>query len=222
MLCNFDHETKDRPRDRRIIINSTDIFKSRFRFSRFLTLLHNLYLCVCNRSVVVNDLMVIFSVCILYQSKLFRALFTVAAQDVIRIGLPGQDVELMCDVIAIGSGSTAWRINGSLPAYSLSNLRDGAAPGHNVRGMNSIIIEDIMMNDVRNGSQYQCEINSDDIPNSVLGNLTILYVAGEFKDLKCVCCCFSVELTHILVVATTLVVCATRIKAPQILNQARA
>ena len=97
----------------------------------------------------------------------------------------------MCDAIIIGSGSTAWRINGSLPAYSLSNLRDGAAPGHNVSGRNNIVIEDIMMNDVRNGSQYQCEINSDDFLNSVLGNLTILYVAGEFKDLMHICIWYS-------------------------------
>ena len=39
-----------------------------------------------------------------------------------------------------------------------------------------------MMNDVRNGSQYQCVIFRDPPNSDIEGNLTILYVAGEYKD----------------------------------------
>ena len=105
------------------------------------------------------------------------ALFTVATQDMVHIALPGQDVELLCDVT--GDVGTAWRINGTL--HVLSELFAGVVAGHNVSGRN-IIVEDIMMNDVRNGSQYQCEIGQDPPDPNIEGNLTILYVAGECKD----------------------------------------
>ena len=104
------------------------------------------------------------------------ALFTVAAQDIICISHPGQDVDLMCDVTG---GSTAWEINGRF--YILSKLFAGAVAGHNVSGSN-IVVEDIMMNDVRNGSQYQCVVIQIPPDPDIEGNLIILYVAGECKD----------------------------------------
>ena len=89
----------------------------------------------------------------------------------------------MCDVNVTGAGSTAWRINGSLQSYSLNNLFFGSMAGYNVSGRN-IVIEDIMMDDVRNGSLYQCVINVDFNPNPIkMGYSTILYVAGEFNNL---------------------------------------
>ena len=38
-----------------------------------------------------------------------------------------------------------------------------------------------MMNDVRNGSQYRCEIPQVPPNPNIMGNVTILYVAGECK-----------------------------------------
>ena len=81
----------------------------------------------------------------------------------------------MCDVT--GAGATAWRISGTI--HLLSKLFTGAVAGHNISGRN-IIVEDIMMNDVRNGSQYQCEILQNPPDPNIEGNVTILYVAGEY------------------------------------------
>ena len=115
---------------------------------------------------------------------MYIALITVAAQNII-IAFPGQnvDVELMCDVT--GDVGTAWRINGAL--HSPSELFAGVVAGHNISGRN-LIIEDIIMNDVRNDSQYQCEIVQIPPDPNIVGNLTILYVAGEYT----VCVLFTV------------------------------
>ena len=84
----------------------------------------------------------------------------------------------MCDVT--GDGGTAWRINGTL--HSPSELFAGVEAGYNVSGRN-LVVEDIVMNDVRNDSQYQCEITQIPPDPNIVGNLTILYVAGEYKVL---------------------------------------
>ena len=84
----------------------------------------------------------------------------------------------MCDVT--GVGSTLWRINSM--SYSLSELLTGAVAGHNISGRN-LVVEDIMMNDVRNGSRYQCVVLQDPPNPNIEGNTTILYVAGEYKDI---------------------------------------
>ena len=102
-------------------------------------------------------------------------LFTVAAQDIV-IADPGQDFELTCDVNGT-EASTNWQING-LPVITLGELSNDAVAGHNANGRN-IVIEDIMMNDVRNGSQYQCLSLA---PPITAGNLITLYVAGEYND----------------------------------------
>ena len=104
------------------------------------------------------------------------AIFTVGAQDI--VAHPGQDVELPCDVT--GAGVIAWQINGSSPAHILNDLFMGVVAGHNVSGRN-ILVEDIMMNDVRNGSQYRCLVLKNRPDPDIEGNLTILYVAGECK-----------------------------------------
>ena len=109
-------------------------------------------------------------------------LFTVSAQDIV-ISIPGQDVELMCDV---GTGPTVlWRINESSSVHTLNDLFNGAVAGHGVRGSN-IVIQNIMMNDVRNGSQYRCEVSQLPPDPNIIGNVTIMYVAGEYKDIMCV------------------------------------
>ena len=109
-------------------------------------------------------------------------IFTIAAQDMF-IALPGQNVTLICDIT--GVGGTSWRINNML--HTLNELLIGTVAGHSVSGRN-IVVEDIMMNDVRNGSQYQCVVIQDPPNPNIEGNMTILYVAGEYKDLICVHC----------------------------------
>ena len=109
------------------------------------------------------------------------ALFTVVAQDIVNIAHPGQNFELMCDVSGTES-ETNWRINGS-SLISLNDLSDVLIPGHTISGRN-IVVENIMMNDVRNGSRYQCIVLAISITP---GNLTILYVAGECNDQFYVC-----------------------------------
>ena len=111
------------------------------------------------------------------------AIFTVGAQDIV-IAHPGQDVELPCDVT--GAGVIAWQINGSSPAHILNDLFMGVVAGHNISG-NNILVEDIMMNDVRNGSQYRCVVLMNRPDPNIEGNLTILYVAGECKYLVYIC-----------------------------------
>ena len=80
---------------------------------------------------------------------------------------------------------TAWLVNNVGP-YSRAALRSGILAGHSATlGGNNLIVENIMMNDVRNGSDYRCVIVpaqdmitiADIIDKS---DPTILYVAGEY------------------------------------------
>ena len=103
------------------------------------------------------------------------------------IAHPGQDVELLCTVTVTPNTLAAWLINNSLGPYSLNIIRGGLLAGY--RGAvdsdgNNLIVENIMMNDDRNGSDYRCVIvPAQGTPS--LGNIieesdpTILYVAGE-------------------------------------------
>ena len=101
---------------------------------------------------------------------------TVAAQEGpgIVIAHPGQDVELLCTVTG---AIPSWRVNSVV--YTLTDLFNGTLAGHNTTGIN-IIVEDIMMNDNRNGSVYICLIQQiPPIPDIVSDPIT-LYVAGEY------------------------------------------
>ena len=105
----------------------------------------------------------------------------VAAQEGpgIVIAHPGQDVELLCTVTeSSGSQTTEWLVNNMGP-YRVSAIRGGILTGHTATldGSN-LIVENIMMNDVRNGSEYRCVI----VPGLVtFADPTILYVAGEHR-----------------------------------------
>jgi len=83
---------------------------------------------------------------------------------------PGQDVELLCNV----TGGTAWLVN-TVP-YGINALLNGILPGYSSNGMN-IIVENVMMNDSRNGSNYRCVVLMGVITNE--SKPTYLYVAGE-------------------------------------------
>ena len=93
----------------------------------------------------------------------------------IAIAHPGQDVELLCSLSY--SVNTGWLVDKSGP-YGASSLRNGIVDGYSAHlQTNNLIILNIMMNDNRNGTEYQCVINGG---MSQEGDTIILYVAGEF------------------------------------------
>ena len=113
---------------------------------------------------------------------------TVAAQEGpgIVIAHPGQDVELLCTVTVTSTSQTiGWLVNNEGP-YTISSLHNGILTGYTATLDNSnLIVENIMMNDVRNGSEYRCVI----VPAQGMITLadiidesdpTILYVVGEY------------------------------------------
>ena len=108
--------------------------------------------------------------------------YTVAAQEGpgIVIAHPGQDVELLCTVTRNStSQTTGWLVNKT--GYSISAIRNGVLTGHTAT-FDNLIVENIIMNDVRNGSEYKCVIAQGMV---IFANIiaesdpTILYVAGE-------------------------------------------
>ena len=66
-------------------------------------------------------------------------------------------------------------------SYTLNELFTGQLAGHNING-NNIIVEDIMMNDDRNGSVYICILPQTPPTPDIESDPTILYVAGEYGD----------------------------------------
>jgi len=82
--------------------------------------------------------------------------YTVTAQEGpgIVIVHPGQDVELLCDP----ADGTGWTVN--TRPYGVNALQNGILPGYSSNGRN-IIVENIMMNDSRNGSYYRCVLLQD-------------------------------------------------------------
>ena len=117
-------------------------------------------------------------------------LFTVTAQEGpgIVIAHPGQDVELLCTVTeTLGSQTTGWVVNNVGP-YGTNALLSGILTGHSATlGSNNLIVENIMINDVRNGSDYRCVIYTVSIQEMVTvvdiieeSDPTILHVAGEY------------------------------------------
>ena len=111
---------------------------------------------------------------------MFCMLFTVAAQEGpgIVIVHPGENVELLCNLTA--TVGITWRVNGI--SYTLNELFSGQLTGHNTSGTN-IIVENIMMNDVRNGTNYTCtQPQVPPIPD-IVSDPTFLYVAGEHNSL---------------------------------------
>ena len=107
--------------------------------------------------------------------------FTVTAQEGpgIVIAHPGQDVELLCTITPTGNRTAAWIINYLL--YRIQQLHQGIIAGFSSNG-NNLIIENIMMNDDRNNTEYQCVTVRSTATDSIIdwGDSTILYVAGEY------------------------------------------
>ena len=85
--------------------------------------------------------------------------------------------------------------------YRISSLRNGILTGHNATlKSTNLIVENIMINDVRNGSVYQCVIipaqgmigPADIIDES---DPTYLYVAGEYQHTDFVCSCIDTTIS---------------------------
>ena len=89
---------------------------------------------------------------------------------------PGQTVELLCNL----TGLTNWIVNGQ--RHTLNELVNGSLPGHSINGTN-IIVEDIVINDPRNGSKYICVLPQLPPLTEIRSDPTNLYVTGEYKTL---------------------------------------
>ena len=96
------------------------------------------------------------------------------------IAHPGQDVELLCNVTSSEVQSVSWLIHDMGP-YEVTALLNGALTGYSSNG-NNLIVQNVIMNDVRNGSNYKYVIN---ITTAILrpSHPTTLYVAGEYHDI---------------------------------------
>ena len=112
--------------------------------------------------------------------------YTVAAAQVRVTAHPGQDVELSCSLGQI-SGNTrsitiGWLVD-SLGPYGVNSLCNGLLTGYSTHaGSISIIIENIMMNDRRNGTEYQCvTMSSNWMIQDYSDTIFLLYVAGEYQ-----------------------------------------
>ena len=113
--------------------------------------------------------------------------FTVTAQKVpvVVIAHPGQDVELLCTVTPSGTQTAVWLINHGV-VYTLQQLQNGILTGCSSNG-NNLIIENIMMNDDRNGTEYNCGTVSSAVSQPSVtdiideSNSSILYVTGEYQ-----------------------------------------
>ena len=113
--------------------------------------------------------------------------YTVAAQEGpgIVIAHPGQDVELLCTVTVTGNQVVAWLVDNMGP-YRITALRSGILIRHSATvDSNNLIVENITMNDDRNGSDYRCVTAVSEQSMITFANIidesdpTILYVAGE-------------------------------------------
>ena len=95
----------------------------------------------------------------------------------------------MCTVTPSGSELVGWTINQI--AHTLNAIQNGIASGYTANlGSNNLIVQNIMMNDERNDTEYRCAIvtiveregntpvRTEAIQSS--SEPTILYVAGEY------------------------------------------
>ena len=84
--------------------------------------------------------------------------------------------------------SVSWLINDMGP-YEVIALLNGTLSGYSSNGTN-LIVQNITMNDVRNGSNYSCVVNIN-ITTAILRQSypTFLYVAGEWCSIYIICSC---------------------------------
>ena len=113
--------------------------------------------------------------------SLIHYYFTVTAQEgpgIVIVHPAGQDVELLCTVMKIDG--VVWLI-GYFGPYGVSALHNGIVAGYSANiTTNNLIIENIMMNDVRNNTEYWCGLRTQNIPTIKQSKATTLHVAGEY------------------------------------------
>ena len=102
----------------------------------------------------------------------------------------------MCNVTG---GVPSWRVNGRI--YSLNGLFTGQLARHNISGVN-IIVEDIMMNDIRNGSVYICVMIQIPPMPDIESEPTILYVAGKLNEIHKILLVIQLHIQYLLCVVT--------------------
>ena len=101
------------------------------------------------------------------------------------IAHPGHHVELLCTVTPFEYQTAAWIIDNGTP-YTVQQLHNGILTGYSSNG-NNLIIENIMMNDDRNNTEYSCGTVPSTVSNPTVADIedesdpTILYVAGEYQ-----------------------------------------
>jgi len=94
---------------------------------------------------------------------------------------PGQDAELLCIFNDLLNNMLVakWEIDHR--EYGINAIQNGRVPGYSANVDNAnIIVENIMMNDSRNGTEHRCLL----INNGTRSNKSdpiILYVVGEFQ-----------------------------------------
>ena len=91
----------------------------------------------------------------------------------------------MCNVTPSDGQTAAWIINNGAPD-TVVQLHNGILAGYSTNG-NNLIIENIMMNDDRNETEYICVILSSTVSQPTIADIidesdpTILYVTGEYQ-----------------------------------------
>ena len=112
--------------------------------------------------------------------------YTVAASQERVVVHPGQDVELSCSFgeTTESKQSIGWLVNYQGP-YGVNSLRSGLQDGYSAHiDSTSIIILNIMMNDSRNGTEYQCvTMNANMMIQASSDTIFLFYVAGEYQHI---------------------------------------
>ena len=75
----------------------------------------------------------------------------------------------------------AWIINHGIP-HTVSGLHNGIAAGYSANiATNNLIVENIMMNDDKNNTEYRCVIRQGTTTIRRQSDPTTLYVVGEYQ-----------------------------------------
>jgi len=83
-------------------------------------------------------------------------------------------------VISIDTLEAKWRIDHKL--YGINALFGGQANGYSAnKDNNNLIVENIMMNDGRNGTEYRCVLFTNTGTKLNESDPIILYVVGEYQ-----------------------------------------
>ena len=98
------------------------------------------------------------------------------------IARPGQDVELLCPFTETADLIVEWRIARFYFA-DINDLANGLEDGYSAnRGNANLIVEDLVINDNRNGTEYWCSLFNitDDFILTNYSESTFLCIASEY------------------------------------------